>query len=85
MILQQAELLALKPFIAMAEHTPVTVTLTVSHVQGRTVSVEISAAGIIVKGFYPDSIPAVEFYRYPVGLAQAYGIPLLRVTNIRED
>ena len=39
---------------------------------GRTVTITIAEAGIIIEATFPDSAPAFEFYRMIQGFTQAY-------------
>jgi len=85
MILSNAELNVVKPTLAMIEHLQhVNVVLNVINPNGRQVTIDISAAGILIKAVYSDSSPAVEFYKYPQGLAQAYGVSIKRILNQTE-
>lgn len=77
MILSPLELHVVRPalaFIDRLQHGNVVVRLL--NPTGRELTVDISAAGILIKATYPDSSPIIEFYRLPMGFAQAYGLPI---------
>ena len=83
MILSAAELNIIKPALALIDHLQHTnVVLRTTAANGRAACIDISAAGIVVKAEYPDSAPCLEFYRFPQGLALAYGISLKKLMHL---
>lgn len=86
MILTLAELNIIKPALALIDHLQHTnVVLKTVAANGRTASIDLSVAGIVVKAEYPDSAPALEFYRFPQGLALAYGLSLKRLVDTSDN
>lgn len=87
MLLTYAELDLIKPALSLVERQPhINAVVRVnSPTPGRTLTVDISAAGIVLKAEYADSAPALEFYRYPQGLALAYGLSLKKLMAIAPD
>jgi hypothetical protein len=86
MILSPLELGIIKPsllFIGQLQHSNVLTTLI--NPSGRHVVVDISAAGVLIKATYPDSSPMVEFYRSPMGFAQAYRLPIQAIADGAEQ
>jgi hypothetical protein len=83
MILTAAELNIIKPALALIEHLQHTnVVLHTTAANGRRACIDLSAAGIVIKAEYPDSAPALEFYRFPQGLALAYGVSLKKLLTL---
>ena len=86
MLLTSAELHILKPALSLVEHLQHSnVVLRTVASTGRVLTLDISAAGIVVKAEFADSAPALEFYRYPQGLALAYGLSLKKLVTIPVD
>lgn len=87
MILQASEFPVIKAALALLHaHSDTNVLLTFQRVgeagrRGPRVTLDLSAAGLLLKAEFCDAAPAVEFYRWPAGLAQAYGISIVRITN----
>lgn len=85
MILSPPLLAVLKPVMALQSTLEHANTVLCIHMPGHYgITVDISAAGITVKATHPDSGPTVEHYRSPAALANAYGLPLARITNLDE-
>lgn len=81
MILNPMEIMFIKPALTLLECSPAAeVAVTVTVPGGRTLRIEASEAGLAIKATFPDSAPAMEFYRNAMGLAQAYGLSLVRIT-----
>lgn len=86
MLLSSAEINILKPVFALLDHLQHSnVTLRTVLPGSKVTTVDISAAGILVKTEFPDSSPALEFYRYPQGLALAYGLSLKKLITVPVD
>ncbi len=85
MLLNPLELNVIKPLMTLVENHTTHLALTVSVTEGRTVTMELSAAGILIRATYPDAIPALEFYRTPQGLAQAYGVGVQRIVSFKPE
>ena len=87
MILQASEFPVIKAALALLHaHSDTNVVLQLRRVgapgyKGPVVTLDMSSAGILIKAEFCDAGPAVEFYRWPAGLAQAYGISIVRITN----
>jgi hypothetical protein len=84
MILSPNELLVIKPALALIDQSNhLNIILTLKVPGHRTVTLDISAGGVAVKAEWPDSSPAWEHYKHPMGLAQAYGLPLAKVAHAK--
>ena len=84
MILNAVELNAIKPLLTIVDTLHNNVVMETKNHNGRHVTMDLSAGGILIRLDLPDSGPNFEFYRTPQGIAQAYGVGLQRITNLRE-
>lgn len=85
MILNISDMALLKPvFALLTAHQNNSVIIHNTNPEGRRLTLDISAGGIYIKAEFPDSSPAIEFYRYPQGLALAYGLSIKRILNQTE-
>lgn len=86
MILTVAELMMIKPLMALVERAGYThVELVLSEVGLCKVTLEVSVNGILLRKDCSDSPPVLELYRTAMGLAQAYRVPLALVSPTEED
>lgn len=87
MILSKTELALIAPALALvgADETAVNIDIRITDPKTkRDVRVGICASGVTVKSVPADTAPVVEHFRSPMGMALAYKVPLVVITNQSE-